>query len=95
MTESATFTGQVDQRAKRARERRIVEGRVATDPDSRGRVLVSSRALTGTSRPLGPFACRAWHRHDGETVVYVARGDRVWLGLDESGSPACIVGWDG
>ena len=92
---SSTLSGRMAEEAKRVRRPGNVEARVATAPDSAGRVLVTSRALTGTSRRLGPFAAGHFHRHEGETVVGVAVGERVFLGLDESGNPACIVGWEG
>lgn len=93
--ESPTLRGQVKAIVRDLLKPPAVEARVATAPDSQGRVYVTSRALTGTGHRLGPFAAGHLHRHDGETLIEVAPGDRVWLTRDESGDPSHLSGWDG
>jgi hypothetical protein len=95
MMDSATFTGRVREIVRKMLKPAVYEARVASAPDMAGRVYVTSRPLTGTAHRLGPFQAGHLHRHDGEDVIGVAVGDRVWLAVDEGNAPACLVGWGG
>ena len=72
------------------------EARIATTRDSRGKVYVTCRSLTGDNRRLGPFFVEAHVEQDGPDLELrlPARDDRCWLLLDASGDPACIAAWE-
>jgi hypothetical protein len=93
--DSATLTGRIREIVRKMIRPPAYEARVASEPDSLGRVYVTSRPLTGTGHRLGPFQAGHLHRHDGENLIQVSVGDRVWLTVDESGSPSHLSGWEG
>jgi hypothetical protein len=89
---STTIGGLLRGNARAARRPAVYEARIASTADTRGRVFVTCRALTGDTQRLGPFLAPPYTI--GATTYTPGPKDRAWLALDEGGDPACLVRWE-